>query len=110
MSLFCCVKTLFILVTTFFFTFAFATEDPNSITTLLSGKIIDKQSGETIAGVKIQIKGTETFCYTDISGCFFLAITAKNSREVNVDMVGYEPLTLTSVQLSLNCEVVLNPR
>ena len=84
-----------------------ASNDPTK-TKLVSGKVIDKQTGEALTGVKIQIKGTNTYCYSDMEGAFSLStpITA----EVVVDMVGYEQTTLKTNQLFFSSEIVLNPR
>ncbi len=86
-----------------------ANNDPGNIT-LLSGKIIDKQTGEALTGVKIQIKGTDKYCYSDMNGCFAITLIGSNNTEVAIEMVGYEPTTLKSKELSLSSDIVLNPR
>jgi len=83
--------------------------DPGNIK-LLSGKIIDKQTGEALQGVKVQVKGTDKYCYTDSNGCFVLTISSPAAAEVSIDMVGYEPMTLKTQELSTNPDLVLNPR
>jgi hypothetical protein len=86
-----------------------ANNDPVNLT-LLSGKIIDKQTGETLTGVKIMLKGTDKYCYTDMNGCFTFAVSAASTAEVVLDMVGYEPATLKTAELSLGNEIALTPR
>jgi hypothetical protein len=77
---------------------------------LLSGKIIDKQTGETLTGAKVQLKGTDKYCYTDMEGHFVLTVNTANTSEVIIDMVGYLPATLKTQELSLGSDIVLNPR
>ena len=85
-----------------------STNDPGNIK-LLSGKVIDKQTGEALQGVKVQIKGTDKYCYTDMNGCFVMTVSSA-ATEVSIDMVGYEPMTLKTQELSTNPDLVLNPR
>ena len=77
---------------------------------LLSGKVVDKQTNESLAGVKIQVKGSSNYCYTDMNGSFVLSVAANSSSEVAIDMVGYESTTLKAQELTLGSEIVLNPR
>ena len=110
-SLICHVKKLLLLIS---FTFALttgalATNDPVNVK-MLSGKVIDKQSGETLTGVKVQLKGTDNYCYTDMNGDFVLTVSASSTAEVLINMVGYEPTTLKTQELSLGSDIVLNPR
>jgi len=86
-----------------------AGNDPVNIK-VLSGKVIDKQSGEALAGVKIQLKDTDKYCYTNMDGNFTLTVTAGNTADVTVDMVGYQTSTLKTYQLSLGSDIVLSPR
>ena len=85
-----------------------ASNDPNS-TKLVSGKILDKQTGETLTGVKVQVKGTDTYCYSDMDGNFILSVNAPNASEVVIDMVGYEQITLKTKELSSSSDIVLSP-
>ena len=109
--LICSVKKLLLLFgfTFFLITGAFAGNETGNIK-LLSGKVIDKQTGETLTGVKVQLKGTDKYCYTDMEGRFVLAVNAANTSEVIIDMVGYQPATLKTQELSLGSDIVLNPR
>ena len=95
-----------------FFTMLFvmgltANNDPGN-NRMISGKIVDKQTGETLAGVKIQVKGTNTYCYSNLEGVFILS--APTTAEVIIDMVGYEQTILKTNQLSVSSDIVLNPR
>ncbi len=109
--LICIVKKLLLLISLVLFLGIGlnATNDPVNVK-LLSGKVIDKQTGETLAGVKVQLKGTDKSCYTDMNGSFVLTVSAANTAEVVIDMVGYEPTTLKTQELSLGSDIALNPR
>lgn len=105
------MKKLFLLLgfTLFLSAGMVATNEPGKLT-LLSGKIIDKQTGETLTGVKIILKGTDKYCYTDMEGNFMLSVSASGNAEVVIDMVGYEPATLKTAQLSVGSDIGLDPR
>ena len=83
-----------------------ANNDPNGLQ-LVSGKVVDKQTGETLTGVKIQVKGTDTYCYSDMEGNFILS--ANVTSEVVIDMVGYQQTTLKTKELSIGSDIVLSP-
>jgi len=104
------VKKLILLISFTFFliTGLSANNEPGTIK-LLSGKIIDKQTGESLAGVKVQLKGADKYCYTNMDGNFVLTVSAANTSEVLIDLVGYEPSTLKTQELSLGSDIVLNP-
>jgi hypothetical protein len=103
-------KLIFLLSFTFFIMGSItANNDPGNVK-LLSGKVIDKQTGEMLAGVKVQLKGTANYCYTDMNGAFSLTVVTAPTSEVTIDMVGYEPTTFKAQELSLGSDIVLNPR
>ncbi|MGZ3863150.1 MAG: carboxypeptidase-like regulatory domain-containing protein [Bacteroidia bacterium] len=77
---------------------------------ILSGKIVDKQNGEALAGVKIRIDGTDKFYYTDIEGNFSFTVAVATNSNITVDLVGYEPAIFKAAQLSLASEIILIPR
>ncbi|HXU26777.1 MAG TPA: carboxypeptidase-like regulatory domain-containing protein [Bacteroidia bacterium] len=102
-------KLIAILVFSFLFVVSLSAGNSPKGTKLVSGKVLDKQTGETLTGVKIQVKGTDTYCYTDMEGNFILSVNTNNTLEVVVDMVGYEQTTLKTQELSLSSDIVLNP-
>lgn len=82
----------------------------SSSTKILCGKVTDKSTGEVLAGVKIKVKGTNTFCYTDLKGNFILTISASEKADVAAEMIGYEPITIPSDKLGFNSEIALTER
>ncbi|MEO8761166.1 MAG: carboxypeptidase-like regulatory domain-containing protein [Bacteroidia bacterium] len=103
-------KIIAIIIFTFLIALGLSANTNPDKTKMVSGKVMDKQSGETLAGVKLQVKGTTTFCYTDMDGNFTLQVNAVSITEVQVDFVGYEQTTLKTNQLSIGSDIVLNPR
>lgn len=100
-------KLIFLLSFIFSFTAGLiANNDPNGLK-LVSGKVVDKQTGETLTGVKIQVKGADTYCYSDMDGNFILSANA--TSEVVIDMVGYQQTTLKTKELSIGSDIVLSP-
>jgi hypothetical protein len=89
---------------------ALAGNNEPSGTRLVSGKVIDKQSGEALAGVKIAVVGTDTYCYTDMEGNYMLPVTIKQVTEISVDLVGYAPLVIKSSDIGMESDLLLNPR
>jgi|WetSurMetagenome_2_1015567.scaffolds.fasta_scaffold03260_4 TonB-linked SusC/RagA family outer membrane protein len=59
----------------------------------LTGNVVDDVTGETLIGVSIRIKGTQSGVVTDMNGNFTLnGITPKS--ELEVSYIGYKPQTL----------------
>lgn len=88
----------------------FAGNNEPAGTRLVSGKVIDKQTGEALAGVKIAVVGTDTYCYTDMEGNYILPVTVKQATEISVDLVGYAPLVIKSTDIGMESDLLLNPR
>ena len=76
---------------------------------LLCGKVIDKTTGEALAGVKIEIKATGTYCYTDLNGNYILSIPAGSKQEVEANVVGYAQTKLKTTDLGFNIDIPLSP-
>jgi len=60
----------------------------------LTGKVSDAKTGETLLGVNILIKGTQTGTVTDIDGNFQLKNIRKPDIELIVSFEGYETKTI----------------
>lgn len=103
-------KLIALILFTFLFVLSLSAGNTPKNTKLVSGKVVDKQTGETLTGVKIQVKGTDTYCYTDMDGNFVLSVSTNNTTLLVVDMVGYEQTTLKAQELSIGSDIVLSPR
>lgn len=76
---------------------------------VLCGKVIDKTTGEALAGVKVEVKGTGTYCYTDLNGAYVLSVSADSKQEVEANVVGYEQINLKTNDLGINKDINLSP-
>lgn len=76
---------------------------------VLCGKVIDKVTGEALTGVKVEVKGTGIYCYTDLNGSFVLSVSTDSKQEVEANIVGYEQLKLKTNDLGFNTDINLNP-
>ena len=101
---------LLLFITLTFATSLVANNDPDNSIRIISGKILDNQTGEALVGVKIQVKGTDVYCYSDMNGSFTLTVAVKNTDEISIDMVGYESKTLKTQEFCISPDVALNPR
>jgi hypothetical protein len=100
---------LIILLTLFLgFTAVNASNKDNS-KRVLCGKVIDKTTGETLSGVRVEVKETGTFCYTDLNGNFVLSVSTDSKQEIEANIVGYEQLKLKVNDLGFNKDINLKP-
>ncbi|MBE9583376.1 TonB-dependent receptor [Mucilaginibacter sp. JRF] len=61
--------------------------------TPVTGTVSDANTGETLVGATVQVKGTTTGVATDIDGKFKLSVAA--GAELEIKSVGYTPQTVT---------------
>ena len=60
------------------------------MTTSVYGKVLDKITGEALAGVKISIDGTEKSVYTDFDGNFEIDGVREGQLEIKAQYISYE--------------------
>lgn len=87
--------------------FAFAGEPsktPVTRTVILSGKIMDLNSNEFLAGVKIECSNCEKLFYSDLDGKFFIALQVSGTEDVKLEFsqIGYDTKTLDIKELQVN--------
>lgn len=100
-------KSIFILVICLLSSFAYAGEINNNkekeSTKLVSGKVVDKISGEEIAGAQVKI--ADKIIYSDLNGNFSALISvvktevlvtsiSYNDSKVNIDPFSYEQIVV----------------
>ena len=56
----------------------------------ISGQVIDQKTGETLAGVKVFIPGTDKAVYTDFDGEFQIECDVTNQKELMFSLISYE--------------------
>ncbi|MFO7828766.1 MAG: carboxypeptidase-like regulatory domain-containing protein [Bacteroidales bacterium] len=60
------------------------------MTTSLSGKVFDKITGETLAGVKVSIEGTSNTVYTDFDGNFEITNIIPGNHKLTASYISYK--------------------
>lgn len=100
---------LIIILSVFVCVLGFAGEKPktaNTKTMILSGKIIDFQNNENLAGVKIACSNCEKAFYSDLDGNFFIYLEVSSSQNLTLEIsqIGYssKTLNLKDFQANLN--------
>src|SRR5690242_13258620 len=78
------IHFLVVLLSLFFSSFGFAQKDG-----IISGKILDKVTGETLIGATINVNGTSDGVITDIEGNYTIHI-APGSYVLNIMYVGMQ--------------------
>jgi hypothetical protein len=63
-----------------------------AVTTVVSGKITDKLSGEALAGVEVQLLDTNLKAYTDFDGNFEFKNVTPGAHAVKVGLISYQEL------------------
>lgn len=101
--------TLIILITLFLGLTSVNASNKDNSKRVLCGKVVDKTTGEALTGVKVEVKGTGTYCYTDLNGNFVLSVSTDSKQEVEANIVGYEQLKLKTNDLGFNKDINLSP-
>lgn len=94
----CLVALITILVSTFSF----------SQTGIISGKVTDGNTNETIPGVKITIEGLSTIVLTDLDGKFVLPKVPIGNQTITISYVGYNTKILSDVLVQKDEVTTLN--
>jgi hypothetical protein len=85
------LKTLFFsLFLIYFAASASITNSPdNNVNTNFQGKVIDKQTGESLAGVVIEVNGTAIKAYSDLEGNYTINGLKAGKYTVVVNYISY---------------------
>lgn len=110
MHLICSMKkeiVLIIILTVFVCVLGFAGEKPKATNTraiLLSGKVIDFNNNENLAGVKISCSNCEKTFYSDLDGNFFIYLEVNTNENLTLELsqVGYSSKTLNLKEIQAN--------
>jgi len=71
-----------------------STVNESVITVSVSGRVMDRTTGEALAGVKVKVDKTETSSYTDFEGNFQINGLIPDSYTLSLSMISYEETTL----------------
>lgn len=70
-----------------------ATGNPGKATASIVGQVIESETTETLAGVRITINGTDMFTYTDKDGHFEFTNLPEGKIELSLSLVSFEKNT-----------------
>ena len=68
----------------------------------ISGKVLDKSSGEPLPGVNIIIKGTSYGTSTNLEGEYTILNIQPGKYDITFGFIGYTPLTITDVNVDID--------
>ncbi|RPD40235.1 carboxypeptidase-like regulatory domain-containing protein [Chitinophaga barathri] len=74
---------------------------------ILSGQVIDAESGQRLTGVAIRIRGTNKGAVTDTAGNFALKVEPNKKLDLDFSYVGYEQVNLAVASNQSNLNVRL---
>ena len=92
---------LFILFFSFKHTFA-------GTTGKLSGKVIDKETGQPLIGANVMIDGTALGAATDVDGNYFILQIPPGAYKIRFSMIGYQTLVMDDVRLRVDLTTTLD--
>ncbi|MDX1641531.1 MAG: carboxypeptidase-like regulatory domain-containing protein [Balneolaceae bacterium] len=96
---------------------AFATSNPETTTnnadtyTMITGSVVDAETGDAVANATVALEGTETTTTTDEYGTFVFEQVETGSHTLTIEADGYQS-TETSVDVTetgANVEVEVTP-
>lgn len=73
-----------------------------ALNTCISGLIVDEKTGESLAGVEVELQGTDLKTYTDFDGKFSFAGVNPGTYKVATSMVSYKQHESNSIQVDNN--------
>ena len=74
----------------------------------ISGKVVEKSTGETLPGANVVIEGTTLGAVTDSDGNYFIINVPPGSYTVSASMVGYHKTTQTNVRVFIDLTTTMN--
>ncbi len=83
----------------------FATNDGEPVNTpapsaIISGTIVDHETGEALAGAAITIEGTDSKTYSDLEGKFNFNGLKQGTYTLKVDYISYKETTLKNISVN----------
>ena len=83
---------------------------------VITGRVIDKETGEPLPGVNVVVEGTQFGAATDLEGFYRIEYLPAGSYRIMASMIGYskvritdvkvEPKKVTTINFSLGIEVI----
>lgn len=63
-------------------------------TLTIQGQVMDKASGEALAGVSVRVEGTNLVAYTDFDGRFSISNVKQGECKLSASFISYEKTTI----------------
>lgn len=76
----------------------------------IAGTILDEASGEPLPGANIRLMNTSMGAAADVDGRYFIINVRPGIYEMRVDMIGYAPVVVEEVAVSINRTVPIDIR
>jgi outer membrane receptor protein involved in Fe transport len=74
----------------------------------ITGKVIDKNSGEEIIGANVLLEGTTMGAATDINGVYYIIGVPAGSYSLKASFIGYHSLTVQNVRVQTDLTTEIN--
>lgn len=74
----------------------------------ISGKIVDKTSGESLPGVNVVVEGTKMGGATDAEGDYFILNVPPGTYSLQAIMMGYQKVTQTNIKVMVDRTTTVN--
>jgi len=74
----------------------------------ITGKVIDKKTGESLAGVLIEIKGTNIKTYSDLEGNYSITDLDPGSYSFVINFISYSSKKIENINMVAGNEEKLN--
>jgi len=89
---------------------ALSSEGVAQTTGKISGKIVDGKSGEPLVAVNVVIVGTNLGAVTDMAGEYYILNIPTGTYRLRATLIGYEPVVMQSLVVSVNRTTVADFR
>jgi hypothetical protein len=74
----------------------------------IAGRVMDKDTGEPLAGVNVIVRGTSMGAATDMDGNYSILNISPGRFTVNAMMIGYATLSIEDVRVSVDLTSNIN--
>lgn len=74
----------------------------------ISGTVMDKSSGENLAGVEIRVENTDIVCYSDLEGNFTIDELKPGSYNLILSYISYNKSFVENIQVDVGENKKLN--
>ena len=71
----------------------------------ISGRVVDTETGDPLAGANVIIIGTSFGAATDMNGYFFIINIPPGRYDVRAQFIGYQPFVITGVQVIVDANI-----